>query len=131
MLLILSSVLAAIVQLMVGRFLTAELEHAIGLGITALVLVPIPAAAARRFHDMGKSGWFALPVLLLCAGYLWNVWRDIEAGPQSIGTYSGNEPTLWILYAVIGVMFSIILMQPPKDANNPYGPDPRPAPKVI
>ncbi|WP_340587570.1 DUF805 domain-containing protein [Erythrobacter alti] len=131
MLVILSALIAAIVQFVIGNMLSTRAEHTVAWSVSALVLIPVPAAAARRFHDMGKSGWFALPVLLLCLAYFWHIWGEIETGPVTPIAYSGSEPTLELLYGFIGVMFAIILMQPPQHLTNPYGSDPRPAPKVI
>lgn len=99
--------------------------------IAAIVFVAIPAAAARRFHDIGKSGWFALPVLAMCGVGLWDAWKDIEAGPYASHDLFGNNPIADFVFTGICVLYAVILMQSPKDLKNPYGPNPRPAPKQI
>ncbi|KLI63984.1 hypothetical protein AAV99_09870 [Aurantiacibacter marinus] len=99
--------------------------------VSALVFVPIPAAAARRFHDIGKSGWFALPVLIMCAVGLWDVWKDWEAGPYASHDLWGTNIIAEVGFAGLCLFYVAVLLQPPRDEGNPYGPNPRPAPKVI
>ncbi|GEM_PF-5669005 len=131
MLLILNGLLFTCLEVISRHLLSRDADHAVSSILQALFLVPIPAATARRFHDMGKSGWFALPIFILCAVKLWNIWLDYLAGPFAFNSVFDNAPTLGLFYGMIGLMFAIILMQPPRNARNPYGPDPRPDPKQI
>jgi uncharacterized membrane protein YhaH (DUF805 family) len=57
------------------------------------LLVPTIAVSVRRFHDIGKSGWFILLFLIPIVGFiLWLVWftqdshGDNEHGPNPKGS---------------------------------------------
>lgn len=101
------------------------------LAIPIFILAPVPASAARRLHDIGKNGWLALPIVMICSVAIWAVWKDIEAGPYETHDLFANNPIADWIFAGICLAYSVILMQPPNDTDNPYGPDPRPAPKEI
>jgi len=92
---------------------------------------PIPASAARRFHDIGKSGWFALPILLICGVAVWAIWKDLEVGPHTSHDLWGNNDIAQFMFTSVILVYVVALLQPPKDSNNPHGPNPRPEPKVI
>lgn len=96
-----------------------------------LAVVPIPAAAARRFHDMAMSGWFALPLLPACALAIWDRWLDYQAGPYAGHDMLGGNSVAELFLAAFTLLYVVLLAQPARDENNPYGPNPRPAPKTI
>ena len=53
-----------------------------------LVLIPSLAVSVRRLHDVGKSGWFYLLVLLPIIGWVWLLvlfCTDSENGPNKWG----------------------------------------------
>ena len=65
---------------------------------TLAVLIPGIAVAVRRMHDIGKSGWFVLVILIPIVGVIWfivlactdsvpgkNNWGD---NPKGIGNDS-------------------------------------------
>lgn len=95
---------------------------------TCLFMLPIPALMVRRLHDMGRSGWWAAPVLGVAGLSL--------ALPAFSGTYSPNladnleplRPLLGIGVDVlaIGTVLGALVMTviPPREPNA-YGPDPR------
>lgn len=117
----------AIIALFTLDFGLSKSQHL----ISAIVLVPIPAAAARRFHDIGKSGWFALPVVLMCAVGIWDAWKDWQAGPHASHDLWGNNAIAEVMFSGLCLFYVALLLQPPRDEGNPYGPNPRPAPKII
>ena len=79
-------------------------------------LLPNLAALTRRLHDVGESGWFLLPVLVLSWGTLFL--------PELI-----NENMYFILlYPVAGVfalLFLIKLVKAGQPGMNKYGPNPK------
>ena len=94
-------------------------------------LLPLPAATARRFHDIGKSGWLSVPMALGCALYLWRRWGHLDAPPyEAFRLIRGNELAEWGI-AIIALFYCVILMRAPQVGDNRYGPDPRAAPKQI
>lgn len=67
-----------------------------------VLLVPSFAVAVRRLHDVGKSGWFYLIVLIPIIGMIWlfvlfctdsqygeNKWGP---NPKGLGNKKGNTP---------------------------------------
>ena len=86
-------------------------EKPAAFAVMLLIALPLQSAAARRFHDMGKSGWFAVPMVFLSAVALWDAWLDVVA------TYPANDlwhnrGSLGALYAVACIAYFIALMQP-------------------
>ncbi len=125
---------AIVLALLSPLLLGTPLASALGKWVIALpivILAPVPASAARRFHDAGKNGWLALPVLLICAVAVWDVWKDLQAGPGTSHDLFGNNPIADAIFGGICLLYVFALLQPPRDVKNPYGPSPRPAPKVI
>jgi len=71
----------------------ALLDYAAGTSIFSIVstiyslaiFVPALAVSVRRLHDIGKSGWYYLLVLLPIIGWIWLIVlfaTDSEAGPN-------------------------------------------------
>ena len=68
---------------------------------TLAVLVPGIAVSARRLHDVGKSGWMMLIVLIPCIGIFWLLYLlvqdssplDNEYGPSPKPKPVSNEAT--------------------------------------
>lgn|SRR5690554_4381 len=74
----------------------ALLDYAAGTSIFSIVstiyslaiFVPALAVSVRRLHDIGKSGWYYLLVLLPIIGWIWLIVlfaTDSEAGPNKWG----------------------------------------------
>ena len=97
---------------------------------TVAVFLPLQAAVARRFHDMGRPGWLALPFAVLSAIFLWDAWLGVNSILPSSGLWH-NRSELHLLYRLCWLAMIGVLMLPPKDLDNPYGPNPRPAEKTI
>lgn len=89
---------------------------------TIAYFLPVPALFARRFHDMGWSGWFAfvLPVILVFAVFSENM------GPAMTGVQKLDFgwPGVAIGLCFVVFLFTISLA-PPTIGPNRYGRDPR------
>lgn len=100
-------------------------------GATAIALVPLPMAMVRRLHDMSKSGWLAIPGLALIGIGMWDAWLDVVATGYPLTELWHNRPNEELLYGFVSLSYVAFLMLPPRNERNPYGPDPRPAPRTI
>ena len=53
------------------------------------IFLPSLAVAVRRLHDIGKSGWWVIPINLLCfvlIGYIWLIiWFTQSSDPENNG----------------------------------------------
>ena len=63
----------------------------IGYGLA--VLIPSIAVAIRRLHDVGKSGWMYLIVILPIVGPIWLIILFVREGEQCENLY-GPDPKL-------------------------------------
>ncbi|MCX7549610.1 DUF805 domain-containing protein [Xanthomarina sp. F2636L] len=74
----------------------ALLDYAVGSGIFSIIstiyslviFVPSLAVAVRRLHDIGKSGWYYLLILLPIIGWIWLIVlfaTDSQPGPNKWG----------------------------------------------
>jgi uncharacterized membrane protein YhaH (DUF805 family) len=93
---------ASVINLTLGRIVAAL----IGLA----VVCPWLAVIIRRFHDQGRSGWWALAPLLLGGG--------ASITPETLGPW-----TLFQIAAAVAVW--TLLLWKPDEGENRYGPDPR------
>lgn len=95
---------------------------------TCLFMIPVPALMARRLHDMGRSGWWAAPIVGVAGLSL--------ALPAFSGTYSPNladnldplRPPLGIgvdALAFATVLGALVMTVIPPREPNAFGPDPR------
>ena len=103
----------------------------LGFALYALYLLPFPASAARRFHDMGRSGWLALPIIALCGVTLWDGWLGLVHDSLPESDLWHNRPAQHFIYGLVCLAYAAALMTPPDRGINRYGPNPRPMPKVI
>ena len=62
-----------------------------------LVLIPGIAVAVRRLHDIGKSGWMLLVVLIPLIGFIWLIVLFVTEGDRGINKYGPNpkEVAIW------------------------------------
>lgn len=66
------------------------IEATILLTTTFMFMIPTLATSVRRLHDIGKSGWWVLPIFIpvinLCIVLLMG-WKDSEPGENQYGPY--------------------------------------------
>ena len=60
----------------------------VGYGLA--VLIPSLAVAIRRLHDVGKSGWYYLLVLLPIIGPIWLIVLFAKEGEQGDNRFGSN-----------------------------------------
>ena len=105
---VLFSVGVVLVLGILGGLFGAVLLMVLGLAL----LPPGVAAAARRLHDTGRSGW----------------WQLGPAVPNLLGELVGSDSLFGILLGVVGLGFSLVLIwwlaSPGDPAANAYGPPP-------
>ncbi len=111
--------------------LFAEASSGWAQSVAALAIaIPMPSAIVRRLHDMGKPGLLVLPYLVLIVVALWDASLDVyNDHPASDLWYNNRQLELMFALAWLGSIIGLML--PPKEENNPYGPNPRPAEKTI
>ena len=90
------------------------------------ILVPNLAVTVRRFHDIGKSGWWLAALLVLVFGWVWTL--PINPTPQDI------DSTFMLLSLLVGVasIWGLVwLASKGQPGTNKWGPNPDtiPAPK--
>ncbi len=101
-----------------------------GLALMLASLVPMPAAIIRRLHDSDKNGWLALPIFILIGLAVYDSWLFATASyPDNDLWY--NRVGLEMMYSASWLAALILLMWPARNEDNRYGPNPRPAEKVI
>ena len=87
-------------------------------------LVPLPALAARRLHDVGQSGWFALPIVPLCVVGAIRETMDVLNGYQ-VYRLGDHWSFLPFVITPLVVIYLIVLLQPSRPSADRFGPDPR------
>jgi uncharacterized membrane protein YhaH (DUF805 family) len=87
------SIVLAVVDMGIGTYHEASGVGLLSALFTLAVLIPWIAVTARRFHDIGKSGWLQLLFIIPLVGLiLWIVWMA-RAGDQGPNSY-GPDPKL-------------------------------------
>ena len=90
------AIIAAILDTLVGSSFTIETINGpvqTGYGFiymiyTLAMFIPGLSVAVRRLHDIGKSGWYILVVLIPLAGFIWLLvllFTDSEPGNNKYG----------------------------------------------
>ncbi len=131
MLLVLPAIVGYGAVLLVSSTIGAEWSRWFDFAALTFLAIPLPAAAARRFHDMAKSGWLTLPLVGLILTGLWDAWLDASAANFAERNLWTNRSAQEAMFGLAWLAYGVALMLPPRDAKNPYGPNPRPAPKEI
>ena len=67
------------------------------------VIIPVMAVAIRRLHDVGKSGWFVLIILVPVVGLVWLLTLFCSEGMEGDNRY-GSKPEK--MATIIGDKFS-------------------------
>lgn len=60
------------------------------IGYVLLTFIPFLAVQVRRLHDVGKSGWFYLIVLIPLIGFIWLLVLDCTEGTPGPNQYGEN-----------------------------------------
>ncbi len=92
-----------IIFLFVAMILDMILGTEFGLGVYGLfyvlyslaVIIPGLAVSVRRLHDIGKSGWMLLIVLIPIIGWIWLLFlmvTDSNPGENQYGPYPPEIP---------------------------------------
>jgi uncharacterized membrane protein YhaH (DUF805 family) len=71
--------------------LSLEETGPLGLIYSLAVLLPTLAVAVRRLHDIEKSGWYFLVVLIPLIGPIWMLIMECTDGDRGINIY-GPDP---------------------------------------
>lgn len=106
----------------------------ISAGVSLIVFLPHLAAAWRRMHDTGRSGYFVLLPMLLCVAagliLIFGIGiADAFSGGGSLDvlftrlTLAAVIPTLIVLF-VSPLLVLWWLTRPSQDGTNAYGPNP-------
>jgi len=91
----------------------------------ALQVVPVFALFARRLHDMGFTGWLAVPLIPAAGmGLYKDYWSRLT--PPDIMIQGYPYDLLTILLTLPGALLSFwVLIHDGQYEENRYGPDPR------
>ena len=100
-----------------------SVTNVISLSYGAIMMLPSMAVAVRRLHDLGKSGWMLLIVLIPIVGGIWMFVLMVTEGQQGKNEYGTDPKTspetfgeqerlksaavTLIIAATVGVIFSI------------------------
>jgi len=90
------TIIAAILDNVLGITISPEIPYGPIYGIYALaVIIPSLAVAVRRLHDVSKSGWFLLIVLIPLVGAIWLLILYLTDGKLGNNEYGPNpkDPT--------------------------------------
>jgi len=100
-----------------------EVFDAVSILVNLVFLIPTYVVMARRFHDIGLSGWyvlwfkialiasFSLPLLIITSLDL-NISQDV------------GIPLIWICMIIVFGYFTYLLTKKGDDSDNQYGPNP-------
>ena len=86
------SIVASILDLIFGT-MPAESGFGVISGIVSLIMIyPVLALYAKRWHDRGKSGWWSLITLVPLVGAIWIIVElGFLRGTEGPNNY-GNDP---------------------------------------
>ena len=84
---ILFNAIFAAVAAIVGQILGTELIASL---YSLVLFVPSLAVAARRLHDIGKSGWMLLVGLIPVIGWIWLIVLYAKEGDHGVNQYGAN-----------------------------------------
>lgn len=130
MLFVLPAALLPSLQMVFVAITHSAWDEPSGFAVKLLIALPLQCAVVRRLHDMGKSGWLAIPMVILTSIAIWDAWLNVVASYPANDLWY-NRGNLRLFYGIACVGYFIALMFPPRNDDNPYGPDPRPAEKDI
>ncbi|MCB9802154.1 MAG: DUF805 domain-containing protein [Pseudomonadales bacterium] len=111
---IISLVLSAVAILLMDVGLVGGLLSLASSLYSLALIIPGLAAAVRRLHDVDKSGWLLLLVLIPVIGWIPLLYWFLKRGSASDNTYGSvvkavtPRNTLWMLLAAAFVMMIIV-----------------------
>ena len=121
----LASLVASVLLAMIGLRPTAGFSDWSNLVVALVQLLPLPAVIARRFHDLGRSAWYALPVVPMVLVGIYGSVRNVIDGPFAHFRLSDIAPVPAAVMALLSVAYAIAMLIPGQMGPNKYGPDPR------
>lgn len=84
---------AGVTDLLLGFDDAEFLWGPIALLYSLAVLVPSLAVSVRRLHDVGKSGWYHLILLIPIAGWIWFFVLMVTEGDSGDNSYGPDPKT--------------------------------------
>jgi uncharacterized membrane protein YhaH (DUF805 family) len=102
-------------------------------GMMALLLLPMAAAITRRLHDTNRSGFWALPCLILLFVSYFLLWRvaapylGSNAQPLSMDIVSELVPVFIVnfIYLIMTIVLIVFCVKDGTIGPNNYGEDPK------
>ena len=89
----------------------------IAITLDALMILPIAAVVARRFHDIGWSGWWQLPLFGFYALYLEAFFPNIIESWLILG------PVIFVGF--YSLWYLAMMIRDSQPLTNKYGPNPK------
>lgn len=100
----------SVIPISLGGAMLGLGDDAVGLlvGVVTLVLFPVVMVAfigggIRRWHDLGKSGWYLVLGLLPCVNLIVILYLLLAPGEPEAGAVAGSTPTIVVVAAVLVV----------------------------
>lgn len=98
------------------------------LAMKLIFSVPVPALLARRLHDFGRTGWWALMALPLVAA---SSYKTLLVNFHAYGPDAWPALGIWEAPLVVcAVLMLATIVVPGDDGPNRYGHDPRQRPET-
>ena len=73
----------------IGGLISPTVASILGLLVSLPLIVPGIAVAVRRMHDVGKSGWWLLVMLVPILGFLYILYLAIKDGQPEANQWGG------------------------------------------
>ncbi|MGO4166974.1 DUF805 domain-containing protein [Novosphingobium sp. YAF33] len=118
-----AALIAALLSGLVSWIMEGPLASWIGLALVLVCALPAPAVAVRRFHDIGLSGWWTLPLMIGALRLLL-----LEILQRSLGwnaramAESIFHRVDWAILPAFGLAYLALLTWPGTRGDNRFGP---------
>jgi uncharacterized membrane protein YhaH (DUF805 family) len=108
-----------ILELFYGADFDALVPNLIDFGIALVLVFPQISVCCRRFHDIGRSGWYQLVLFLalVLVGVAALIFETFDRGP--FFAYATITPIIVIL-----ATFLVFMIKRSQPGTNKYGPNP-------
>jgi uncharacterized membrane protein YhaH (DUF805 family) len=122
---LLTLVAGLLVEVATRLLATSDAAYAIRFSADLAVMIPMCSLLVRRTHDVGWSGWWMAPAILVV---IYNGALALVARSRGISERLEFEQAAWLMgyvvpIAVVGAFFVMIL--PGSTGANRFGDDPR------